>query len=70
MLPLTRPPTAAFGALLAMLAHAVGWPVVEGGSDPITDALIQAVLQRGGSLETNHWVRLARRTTQGSRRPA
>src|SRR5205085_2493119 len=56
MLPLTRRPTAAFGALLAMLAHTVGWPVVQGGSEAITDALMQAVLKRGGSLETNHWV--------------
>ncbi len=56
MLPLTRPPTAAFGTLLAMLAHTVGWPLAEGGSARITDALMHAVSQHGGSLETNHRV--------------
>ena len=35
---LTAPLTSAFGTLLAMTAHAVGWPVVEGGSSAITDA--------------------------------
>ena len=32
MLPLTAPLTSGFGLMLMMLAHAVGWPVVEGGS--------------------------------------
>ena len=32
MLPLSAPVTSAFGLVLMMAAHAVGWPVVEGGS--------------------------------------
>ena len=32
MLPLTAPVTGGFGLTLMMIAHAVGWPVVEGGS--------------------------------------
>ena len=40
MLPLSAPVTSAFGLLLTMAAHAVGWPVVEGGSARLTDALL------------------------------
>jgi phytoene dehydrogenase-like protein len=36
MLPLSAPVTAAYGLLLTMAAHAVGWPVVEGGSGRLT----------------------------------
>jgi phytoene dehydrogenase-like protein len=32
MLPLGRPPTAAFGLVLGLLGHAVGWPFPRGGS--------------------------------------
>ena len=39
MLPLTAPLTSAFGLLFLMTAHAVGWPVVAGGSAAIIDAL-------------------------------
>jgi phytoene dehydrogenase-like protein len=39
MLPLNTPVTSGFGLMLAMLAHAVGWPAAEGGSQSIADAL-------------------------------
>ena len=39
MLPFTAPLSGAFGLLFTMLAHALGWPVVEGGSARVVDAL-------------------------------
>jgi len=58
MLPLNRPPTGGFGTMLALLAHAVGWPAVEGGSQRITDALVDRLSALGGTIETGHWVTL------------
>ena len=57
MMPLTRPPTGAVGLMLTGLAHAVGWPVAEGGSARITDAMAEAVVAAGGAIETGRWVR-------------
>jgi phytoene dehydrogenase-like protein len=57
MLPLTAAPTGGIGLMLMVLAHGVGWPVIEGGSARITDAMADAVLTAGGSIETGHWVR-------------
>ncbi|HEX3492501.1 MAG TPA: NAD(P)/FAD-dependent oxidoreductase [Streptosporangiaceae bacterium] len=52
MLPLTRPPTGATALMLGALAHGVGWPVAEGGSAAIVDAMAGAVRGAGGQLET------------------
>lgn len=41
VLPLERPPTAAFGLLLTLLAQTVGWPVAKSGSQSIADALVR-----------------------------
>ena len=57
MIPLTAPPTGAVGLMLTSLAHAVGWPVAEGGSARITDAMAEAVVAAGGTIETGRWVR-------------
>ncbi|HEY6539081.1 MAG TPA: NAD(P)/FAD-dependent oxidoreductase, partial [Candidatus Dormibacteraeota bacterium] len=56
MRPLTSPPTAGIGLLLTALAHAVGWPFIEGGSGQVTAALVAALEASGGSLETGQWV--------------
>ena len=56
MLPLTAPVTGAFGLVLMMAAHAVGWPVVEGGSARLADALVAELTALGGTLETGRWV--------------
>ncbi|MGO9489407.1 MAG: phytoene desaturase family protein [Solirubrobacteraceae bacterium] len=56
MRPLQAPATGAFALLLGMLAHAVGWPVVEGGSARITQALLDELERAGGSLRTGRWV--------------
>ncbi|MGH3152195.1 MAG: phytoene desaturase family protein, partial [Streptosporangiaceae bacterium] len=57
MLPLTAIPTGGIGLMLVTLAHGVGWPVVSGGSARITDAMAEAVLTAGGTIETGRWVR-------------
>ena len=57
MLPLSAPLTSAFGLVLLMAAHSVGWPVVEGGSARITDALVATLTSLGGRVETGRWVR-------------
>jgi len=56
MRPLDTPGTGAFALLLGVLAHAVGWPIVEGGSARITDALTRELEATGGKLHTGHWV--------------
>ncbi len=56
MMPVTRPPTAGLGLLLGTLAHAVGWPVVIGGSAAITDAMTDCIRSGGGRVETGWWV--------------
>ena len=53
MLPLERPPSAAFGLLLGILAHAVGWPVVRGGSQRLADALAGYLQSLGGRVDVN-----------------
>jgi phytoene dehydrogenase-like protein len=56
MMPLTAVPTAGIGLMLTGLAHGVGWPVVAGGSARIADAMAEAVIVAGGSIETGRWV--------------
>ncbi|GAA1810827.1 phytoene desaturase family protein [Nesterenkonia flava] len=50
--PLTRPMTSAFGVILAAVAHSSGWPVVQGGSQRIVDALTAELHSHGGRIET------------------
>jgi phytoene dehydrogenase-like protein len=50
MLPLHASPTGGVALLLATVAHAVGWPVVAGGSQVLADALVRALEARGGSI--------------------
>jgi phytoene dehydrogenase-like protein len=57
MMPLTAAPTAGVGLMLIALAHAVGWPLVAGGSARITDAMAAALVASGGRVETGRWVR-------------
>jgi phytoene dehydrogenase-like protein len=55
--PLERPATAAFGLILALLGHAVGWPAAVGGSQAIADALASHLRELGGELATGREVR-------------
>jgi phytoene dehydrogenase-like protein len=56
MQPLTAPLTSAFGLLFLMIAHSVGWPLVEGGSGRIIDALVDELTALGGRVEPGRWV--------------
>jgi phytoene dehydrogenase-like protein len=51
MLPLETRATAAYGLVLAMAAHAVGWPFVRGGSQRLADALAAHLRDLGGEIE-------------------
>jgi phytoene dehydrogenase-like protein len=57
MLPLTAPATSAYAMMFMMIAHAVGWPVVEGGSARLVDAMTAELASHGGEVETGRWVR-------------
>lgn len=50
--PLGHPATAAFGLMLGMLGHAVGWPLARGGSQRIADALGAYLRSLGGEIHT------------------
>jgi phytoene dehydrogenase-like protein len=56
MLPLERPPSAAFGLMLGVLGHAVGWPFPRGGSQAIADGLASYLRSLGGEIETGRRV--------------
>lgn len=55
-LRLDRPLSGAFGVLLAVSAHAVGWPFAAGGSQAIADALAARLVELGGRIETGRSV--------------
>ncbi len=57
VIPLEKPATAAFGLMLMMLGHAVGWPIPRGGSQQIADRLAGYLRSLGGEIETGHEVR-------------
>jgi phytoene dehydrogenase-like protein len=54
--PLDAPLTAGVGLLLAVLGHAVGWPVVRGGSGRLADAMAERLRALGGEIETGRLV--------------
>jgi phytoene dehydrogenase-like protein len=53
VLPLDRPLTAGVGLLLGAVGHAAGWPMAAGGSQAITDALIDVLVGHGGVVHCN-----------------
>jgi phytoene dehydrogenase-like protein len=55
--PLSAPLSGGFGLLLTVLAHSTGWPVVEGGSARIIDALTAELGSLGGQVVTGSWIR-------------
>jgi phytoene dehydrogenase-like protein len=50
--PLERLGTAAFGLVLGILGHEVGWPIPAGGAQKIADALAACVRELGGEIAT------------------
>lgn len=53
MIPLENIPSAAFGLVLLLTAHAVGWGFPKGGAKNISFALRDYFLSLGGRIETN-----------------
>jgi phytoene dehydrogenase-like protein len=50
MLPLEYWGTAAFGLVLGITAHALGWPIVRGGAQRLSDALSSYLRSLGGKI--------------------
>lgn len=51
MLSLRAPITAAYGLMLGLLGHLVGWPMAKGGSQAIADSLVSLLEAHGGTVE-------------------
>ena len=52
-LSLDEPLSAAFAVLMAVPAHAVGWPIPRGGAQSITNALCSFLTSLGGTVRTS-----------------
>ncbi|MGA2714573.1 MAG: NAD(P)/FAD-dependent oxidoreductase [Bryobacteraceae bacterium] len=57
ILPLEAPGSAAFGWILMLSAHAVGWPIARGGSQRIAAALASYFESLGGKILTSTCVK-------------
>ena len=57
MLPLESSPTGAVSLVLTVLAHYAGWPVIEGGSQRLTDAMVDYFEELGGDIRLQSPVR-------------
>jgi phytoene dehydrogenase-like protein len=57
ILPLEKPGSGGFGMMLTVLAHAVGYPLVQGGSQRVTEAMGAYLLELGGKIQTGCLVR-------------
>src|SRR5204863_5678726 len=55
-LPLEAPVSSAFGLVLGLAGHVVGWPIPRGGSQQITNALARYLRDLGGKIEVEHRV--------------
>jgi phytoene dehydrogenase-like protein len=55
-LALDEPLSGAFGMLMAVAAHAVGWPIARGGAQSITNALCSYLSTLGGRVITSSCV--------------
>jgi phytoene dehydrogenase-like protein len=55
--PLSNVATAAVGLVLLLTAHRQGWPLAQGGSQAIADALAAHFRALGGRIETGTYVR-------------
>ncbi|HEX4107430.1 MAG TPA: NAD(P)/FAD-dependent oxidoreductase [Solirubrobacteraceae bacterium] len=50
--PLSWPMTSAIGVAMVCAGHAYGWPVPEGGSQAIANALARLITEHGGTIQT------------------
>lgn len=56
VLPLEDMSSGAFGIMLSMMGHTVGWPLAKGGSQAIAEALTSCFLSMGGEITVNSHV--------------
>jgi phytoene dehydrogenase-like protein len=56
LVPIDFAGTAGFAIALLASAHAVGWPVAQGGSQRLADALVSCLRSLGGTIETNRQI--------------
>ena len=56
MRPLDALLTGSYGLLFTAMAHLAGWPVVEGGSGRVVEALLSELESAGGRVVTGRWV--------------
>src|SRR5690625_2409679 len=54
--PLGHPFTSSFGVLFSALGMTRGWPVIEGGTGSLVNALVKMITEYGGKFFTNHEV--------------
>lgn len=57
IMALDAPLTAAFGIFLTVTAHAGGWPVMEGGSARLVEALTADLADAGATVHTGRWIK-------------
>ncbi|MGX1134301.1 phytoene dehydrogenase-like protein [Streptomyces glaucescens] len=57
MAPLSGVATGAIGLVFALAAHARGWPVAQGGSQAVSDALAAYLRDLGGTIHTDYEVK-------------
>lgn len=57
MQPLTNLSTAAISLILMTTSHLKGWPIPEGGSQKIADAMVSYFISLGGKIETGFYVK-------------
>ena len=55
--PLSNISTSAAAIVLATLAHTEGWPIAEGGSQSLADALVSYFISIGGKIETGVYIK-------------
>jgi phytoene dehydrogenase-like protein len=56
IMALSKPGTAAFGLVLGILGHSVGWPLPEGGAQKISQALGAHLCALGGEIVTGRFI--------------
>jgi phytoene dehydrogenase-like protein len=66
ILPLTRPLSAAFGWIIGIAGHAVGWPIARGGSQAVANALGSYFESLGGKVIVGNKVNSLRELGDGA----
>jgi phytoene dehydrogenase-like protein len=57
VLPLSRLASSASGLVLTAAGHATGWPIIQGGAQSLTNALVSYLQSLGGRIETGNEIR-------------